>query len=142
MGETLKKERGSDELSEQYLLLGDDPRSLSLEIEEMTRPDAKGRTPIFKNIEIMSGSIGVKMARLWKGEVGAVVIKAGKATPWDWCPVAGISAKLGFVSVSFISGEWMSAPLGPIKDIEEFGYDSIIIHTSQLEDFMSRTVWG
>jgi len=36
-------------------------------------------------------------ARLWKGEIGGYVIKAGIQQPWDLLPVWGISEKLGFI---------------------------------------------
>ncbi len=50
----------------------------------------------FKDIEIASGSIGISMARLWKGEVGAALIGTPHETPWDANPVIGITQKLGF----------------------------------------------
>ncbi len=109
---------GPGRLSEQYVLLGEDPRKLSDPIGRITDPT---RTRVFKNIEIMGGSIGVKMARLWKGEVGAIILEAGRCTPWDWCPVAGISSKLGFVKTAFIDGEWRSVPLHPIKIHRDVG---------------------
>jgi len=51
----------------------------------------------FKNYEVMGSSFGTWMARLWKGEVNALVHDPGWETPWDSTPVIGISQKLGFV---------------------------------------------
>ncbi|MBI2482742.1 hypothetical protein HYV74_01025 [Candidatus Uhrbacteria bacterium] len=51
----------------------------------------------FTGHEIEGGSIGIGMARLWKGEVGAYFLKPGMQTPWDLTPVVGISRHLGFV---------------------------------------------
>lgn len=51
----------------------------------------------FKGIEVTGGSIGTSMARLWKGEVGAAALLPGADTPWDMCPLVGISRRLGFV---------------------------------------------
>ncbi len=36
------------------------------------------------------------MARLWKGEVGAVILQPFPHTLWDVPPIWGISRKLGF----------------------------------------------
>jgi len=51
----------------------------------------------FKNYEVMGSSIGTWFARLWKGEINALLINPGWETPWDSTPVIGISQKLGFV---------------------------------------------
>lgn len=51
----------------------------------------------FKNHEVMGSSIGTWFARLWKGEVNALVLDPSWETPWDSTPVIGISQKLGFV---------------------------------------------
>jgi len=52
---------------------------------------------IFKSHQIDSGSIGLMFARMWKGEVGGVVLGPNCETPWDTTPVLGISQRLGFV---------------------------------------------
>ena len=52
---------------------------------------------IFKSHQIDSGSIGLMFARLWKGEVGGVVLGRNYETPWDTTPVLGISQRLGFL---------------------------------------------
>ena len=44
----------------------------------------------------MSGSIGTIFARLWKCEVGAIIYLPRPDTPWDICPIIGISGKLGY----------------------------------------------
>lgn len=49
----------------------------------------------FKSYEISGGSIGITMARLWRGEVAAVFLEPNDETPWDSTPVIGISEKLG-----------------------------------------------
>lgn len=126
-------------LAGQYVLLGDDPRLMSEKIEQITRPNRGSHPPVFKDIEIMGGSIGVKMARLWKGEVAAMILKAGKCTPWDWCPIAGISAKLGFMKLAYIDGAWASFPLVPVMKVEKWDHDSVIIHESNIEEFIGLT---
>jgi fructose-1,6-bisphosphatase/inositol monophosphatase family enzyme len=56
---------------------------------------------IFKSHQIDSGSIGLMFARMWKGEVGGVVLGRNYETPWDTTPVLGISQRLGFVFYKF-----------------------------------------
>ncbi len=125
-------------LAGQYVLLGDDPRNMSSMVEEITNPNRSGKAPVFKNIEVMGGSIGVRFARLWKGEVGAIILPPGRCTPWDWCPIAGISAKLGFVGVGFDGSAWRSFRLRPIKEVENLPNEVIILHKSRLKELIAR----
>ncbi|MDE1874861.1 MAG: inositol monophosphatase family protein [Patescibacteria group bacterium] len=120
-------------IKDEYILLGDDPRGLSPVISEIT-----GRGLMFKSMEVSSGSIGIKMARLWKGEVGAVVIASGMTTPWDWNPIAGISAKLGFAVLMRFQRAWEVSPLRPIKMIVKIPNDIIVIHHSRVDEFIKR----
>ena len=57
---------------------------------------AQRTTGCFKNLEINSGSIGIWMSRLWKQEVGGLIVRAGHETTWDATPIYGISRKLGY----------------------------------------------
>lgn len=54
---------------------------------------------IFKKVTMHSGSIGIHFARLWKGELGAILLAPGKEYPWDRAPVIGLNEQLGFVHV-------------------------------------------
>lgn len=59
--------------------------------------DVKMLAEEFKDIEIEGGSVGLSFARLWKGEVGAILLPPGKhETPWDSSPIIGITKKLGY----------------------------------------------
>lgn len=64
-------------------------------------PDTLFKLPqnggLFKDVQILSGSIGTIAAKLWKGEVGALLLKPLSQQPWDIYPVIGISQKLGYV---------------------------------------------
>jgi fructose-1,6-bisphosphatase/inositol monophosphatase family enzyme len=51
---------------------------------------------LVKSYEIMGGSVGTWLARLWKGEVAMAVFDPAYATPWDYMPIVGISEALGF----------------------------------------------
>jgi fructose-1,6-bisphosphatase/inositol monophosphatase family enzyme len=91
----------------------------------------------FKNYEIMGSSIGTWMARLWKGEVSALVMDPGWETPWDSTPVDGISLKLGYV---FLKSEkdkngksfWKRYEPKILKEKERREYDTLIIHENNL----------
>lgn len=75
-------------------------------------PEARELLKRFKSHEVMSGSIGTWMARLWKGEVAAAFLPPGWETPWDSTPVIGISEMLDCVYLSPNGGgEW--APFVP-----------------------------
>jgi fructose-1,6-bisphosphatase/inositol monophosphatase family enzyme len=81
-------ERRDAPLSASYLLLRDQPRNY---------PSGVGRLlERFAGIDVEGGSIGISFARLWKGEVEAVLTGAHFSTPWDSAPVIGISRCLGY----------------------------------------------
>ncbi len=71
-----------------YILLRDPPASYSKTSQTLIKS--------FDNFQVDGGSIGTWMARLWKGEVSAVLLPKGNDTPWDTAPIYGISKKLGF----------------------------------------------
>lgn len=126
----------SKALSEQYVLLGDDPRLMSPGVGVLTDPRSKD--PIFKSMEVTGGSIGVKFARLWKSEVGAIVLGAGKCTPWDWCPLVGISERLGFVLYEWREGTWVWKPMVAIEKTERWQNDTVVIHKSKIAEFLAK----
>ncbi len=79
-------------LKEQYCLLRDHPLMYSDAIQQLAKP----KDGLFANIEVSGGSIGTCVAKLWKKQVGAIILPPGITTPWDWNPVLGISQKLGY----------------------------------------------
>jgi fructose-1,6-bisphosphatase/inositol monophosphatase family enzyme len=85
----------SKPLSKQYCLLIEQPRKHSTLVRRLAGVDAN--THLFAGVEVNGGSIGTAMARLWKGEVGGVVLPPYPLTPWDFAPILGISEQLGFV---------------------------------------------
>jgi fructose-1,6-bisphosphatase/inositol monophosphatase family enzyme len=57
----------------------------------------EGDGALFAGVESTTGSLGIAMARLWKGEVGGAVFGPFlAASPWDLYPVVGLSQRLGF----------------------------------------------
>jgi fructose-1,6-bisphosphatase/inositol monophosphatase family enzyme len=83
-------------LAGQYVLIRDNPWAYSLRGQALCTRSLHGVAPLFAGMETANGSIGLSFARLWKGEVGAHLLRPGKQTPWDLLPVLGISLRLGF----------------------------------------------
>lgn len=80
-------------LIEQGVLVGYHGRPRSALLLNMVA----GPEPLFAGIETTSGSIGIGIARLWKGEVGGAVFGPfSVGSPWDLYPIIGISRRLGF----------------------------------------------
>jgi len=124
-------------LSDQYVLLRDDPRDLPEIYCRIAQATKHGG--IFKQIEVSGGGLGTGMARLWKGEVGAYVMKAGVQQPWDLLPVWGMSARLGFIWLTHDGGDgrWLARELRPSMKAVSFATPSIVIHRSRLHEFES-----
>lgn len=127
-------------LDSQWILLRDRPSRYSSTVWNMTA----GQRPLFGDYGITGGSVGVSMARMWKGEVAAQIIRPGKVNPWDLCPVVGMSRKLGFVFVEIEPGG--PAPERPdgqrftvvepkiTRDPLAIEREMLIIHESRLGD--------
>lgn len=86
-------------------------RELYVSLRE--RPELYGKVPLlrdliaepehggaFKNVDVMGGSIGTHMARLWQGEIAALVTGWNHQTPWDDNPIIGMCEKMGFVTLA------------------------------------------
>ncbi|MFZ2193321.1 MAG: inositol monophosphatase family protein [Candidatus Moraniibacteriota bacterium] len=86
----------------------------------------------FKGVSIDGGSIGIWAARLWKGEVGALLLYPGWETPWDSSPVVGISQKLGYVFLRPFNDAWevYQPQIGQKKYWRD--HEAIIIHSNNL----------
>lgn len=92
--DTLMKVNTDIPLNERYVVLKDKidkfPKTLKKTFDQ------------FKDMEILSGSIGLLVARLWKSEVGVLVFRAGGFdTPWDNTPLIGMNKALGIVHLIF-----------------------------------------
>lgn len=97
-------------------------------------PEAQRLTARFRTYEIMGSSIGAWAARLWKGEVNALLFARGFDTPWDSTPVIGISRKLGFAFLRCEAGVWTAfepnLPRAPVRR----DHDMLVIHESCLDN--------
>ena len=116
-------------LSEQYAVLRERPNDYHPLVQKMVGRE----TPLVKNIEVLSGSIGLTYAKLWKGEVGMVAIPSSYDTPWDSNPIYGINRALGFVDY-LVHGEnlihWKNQPVTEISQVGE----RITFHYSRFKE--------
>lgn len=95
----------------------------------------------FKAYEVMGGSVGIWLARLWKGEVGAAALPPSHETPWDHAPILGISEQMGFRFVE-IDPSGMMEVTSPKVDLNQIAYrdrDVFIVHQDHLEQFLRHS---
>jgi fructose-1,6-bisphosphatase/inositol monophosphatase family enzyme len=120
-------------LSDQYILLRKAPDQHSALIQRLVRRDAEPQ--YFRDLEVTGGSIGASMARLWKGEVGAAVLSPGFETPWDMCPIVGISQHMGFVFLR-VTEEGKLTAFKPAfsEEVYESKTDVLVVHKSCLDE--------
>jgi hypothetical protein len=59
------------------------------------------------SIGTTNGSIGTNMARLWKGEVDAVLLKSWTSQPWDRVPCAGISDAMWYTTIQITADNYI-----------------------------------
>lgn len=122
-------------LKEQYLLLRDPPQKYSPAFQRLASMDEEDS--LFRSYQIVDGSIGIMMARLWKGEVAAAALRSGTETPWDTCPFLGISQKLGFVFLEATSkGRFKFLEIVPPKEVQQRSQDLLILHKSRLDELI------
>ncbi|OQA03981.1 MAG: hypothetical protein BWY68_00572 [bacterium ADurb.Bin400] len=118
-------------LSDQYILLRDAPGLCSDPVQTLL-----GTGCFFRGLEVTGGSIGITMARLWKSEVGAVVLRPGDETPWDLCPILGISEKLGFRFMAYNenSRQFENRPPLVTPEKQQRDYEVIVVHESRVAE--------
>ncbi len=112
------------ELAKSYLLMRDPP--------ERYGRRSRALLPLFKNYEINGGSIGIWFARLWKGEVGGVLLPTGTETPWDSSPVIGICRKLGYEFLRPKGSGWEVFHLPIPREPTKRKHDVLVVHGSNL----------
>lgn len=121
-------------LRQQFLLLRDEPSKHSLAARALLGYGSARKR--FGGFEITRGSIGISMARLWKGEVGAALIRPGAQTPWDLFPVYGISRKLGFRFLELGADGLTGREYVPeiVPRVQMLSTEALVVHESRLEE--------
>lgn len=128
--ETLQPAIAAPAIGKLYVALRDPERVYS--------PLAQTTIAKFKNVTVDGGSIGIWLAKLWKGEVGAAIIPPNNVeTPWDLSPVVGITRKLGyaFLKPSYDSehGHRWTPYMPPLsRDNYKREHDLLIAHPANL----------
>jgi fructose-1,6-bisphosphatase/inositol monophosphatase family enzyme len=129
----------SKPLRERYVLTQDHPLMYTPAVRDILGAHDLS-TLRFTNIEAHGGSIGISMARLWKGEVGAMILHGGKQNPWDLAPVYGICKHLGFRFMK-IEPELpiRVTPIDIVIQDEPWNIDGpmIVVHESYLPEIAS-----
>lgn len=91
------------------------------------------------SLGITNGSIWTNMARLWKGEVDAMVLKSWMSQPWDRVPCAGISNVMWYTSIQLHDDNTMKhVPLQQSRKLEAMQVPyQLIIHQQELADVLT-----
>lgn len=129
-------------LRDQYLLLREAPRKFLWAENELFEGEENG-SGAFRDIQVIGGSIGIGMARLWKGEVGGVLMMPSAQTPWDICPVVGISEAMGFVFLEFDKKEHcLRRPEESMVTLEvrKNNKPVLVVHESRLQELAYHTL--
>jgi fructose-1,6-bisphosphatase/inositol monophosphatase family enzyme len=116
-------------LSEQYILLREPERKYSEAAQQVI-------TGKFKSSLCDGSSIGTWMARLWKREVGGLLMPPSHETPWDSTPIYAISKKIGFVFLKPTSSKgWEQFEPKPQHERYWRHHELLIIHGSRSDEF-------
>lgn len=89
---------------------------------------------MFRSFEITSGSVGIQFSRLWKDEVGAILLSPGTVSPWDFNPIFGITQQLGYVFLELRDGGFHRRRLGAIQDYTPLDHEILVVHESRIDD--------
>lgn len=124
MSERLTKPRRKN-IGKMYILLRERERNHS-EIARRT-------IDCFRSVSSDGGSIGTWAARLWKQEVGALLLPPSMETPWDSTPVIGISKKLGYIYLKPFENGWIEYE--PILSFEKYerAHETLVVHKNHIE---------
>lgn len=86
---------------------------------------------IDKGYEMSSGSIGIHFARLWKGEIGMIILTPGANAPWDLMPILGISEKLGFEFLTVFGTDRGRRPFRVSRNAQSVANEVFVFHASR-----------
>lgn len=91
----------------------------------------------FRGMQVAGGSIGIDVARLWKGEIGALVLEPFFNTPWDYCPVMGISQRLGYAQIEVVNGSpKVIEPAYSMQGTQRKN-ECILVHSSHVPEMLA-----
>lgn len=95
---------------------------------------------VFKHEQRLSGSFGLGMFPLWRGEVAAQVIPGSYfETPWDNTPVFAICRKLGIRAFAFSDkGQLLPFEMEFLK-VKRPGTEILLVHGTFVMDLLGRS---
>lgn len=128
---TLRADAGLS-LKDQFVLCGLRESRYSPRFRQLISAPQDGG--LFRDMNIDSGSIGLRTARLWKGSVGGMIMKPRIATPWDDTPTVGMTKALGYVYLRLENGRLELFDPGLLTFPARVDYDSLIIHESRIDE--------
>lgn len=117
-------------LSKQYIQLREAPDMYS----DLLQTLVSTKNKYFKGIEVTRGSIGLMFARLWKGEVGSIVLLPSEKSPWDIVPILGISKKMDFVFLKIDDNKLLEFEIPISLEVININFEVIIVHRSRLNE--------
>lgn len=102
-------------------------------------PLARRTVERFKSHEVDGGSIGIWLARLWKREVAAALLRPARETPWDSAPIVGISLKLGyaFLRPSADGARWERYTPALSRTPYMRDHDTLVVHQDDAAQVMA-----
>lgn len=126
---SLQTKMDTSPLTKRYLVMREAPYTFPTIFREMIGEFAN-MPRLFKNIEVCGGSYGIHMARLWKGEIGGVLLDQKHHTPWDSAPVLGFNTALGFKAFRYNSDtqELLPYTQGVQEEIFRDTFYELIVH--------------
>jgi len=122
-------------LTGQYVLLNHPADDFPENIQKIIRAKNGG---VFKDMEVTSGSIGIIAARIWKQEVGMIVLHPSFNTPWDATPILGMNRQLGIVHirVDHLTGNAaLFEPAAPLA-VERKDFTEILVHRTYADEIV------
>jgi hypothetical protein len=122
-------------LAEQVALLREMPLDHHPLVARLAETVKRGGA--FREFQTASGSIGLSMSRLWKGEVGMHAMAAGKETPWDWAPLVGICQRLDMVWLRPTDDGLVVVSPELRRDVYRREFDVVVVHRSNVDELLA-----
>jgi fructose-1,6-bisphosphatase/inositol monophosphatase family enzyme len=113
-------------LEKSFLLLHDPLSSYSPYIRRLAEEVVAG-------YDVMGGSVGTWLARLWKGEVTMAALPLSHETPWDSTPIVAITQRLGYRILEVgRDGRPREVRWSPPRKVAKREADLLIVHPGQV----------
>lgn len=125
-------------INRKYVTLCDPIHRYPVGIQKIVKSMKDGG--LFKDYEVMGGSIGTNVARLWKDEVAMMVLVPSFDTPWDTTPIIGINRKLGIkhLMVDVVTGKAKVFEPDLPLEVRRKDFVEIMVHESRVEEILRK----